>query len=101
MKENPELTKMYKEYLSAKAESNKKAAKAKQAEINEKTKQQQENQNKKKFLNGTSPTSQSSRAGYNGPAPGNNKVPINRIFAKRNFLGRIIDSKPGKPYPGQ
>jgi hypothetical protein len=105
-KKNPQFTIDYYKNLSAKAESNKKAAIAKQVENNEKTKQyitrkqQQENQNRK-FLNGTSPTPQSSRAGYNGPAQGNKVPSYISPFAKRNRMGWYIDPNTGKPYPGQ
>jgi hypothetical protein len=84
-----------------------KAAEAKKAENNAKTKQYierkklQEKKNKE-FLQGNSATPQSSRAdpNYNGPAPGN-KVSINKAFEKRNRMGRLINSKTGLPYPGQ
>lgn len=104
-KTNPELTKMYKEYLSAKAELNKKAAAARQAEINAKQaestaiKQQREEKNRI-LLQGNHVPAQSSREGYSNSAPGN-KVPINRMFAIRNRMGRLINRNTGKPYPVQ
>ena len=105
-KKNPQFTLDYFRNLSAKAKLNQKAAEAKQAEFNAKTgeyiarKQQQENQNRK-FLNGTSPTPQSSRAGYNGPAPGNKVPSYISPFAKRNKRGKYINPNTGILYPGQ
>jgi len=106
MEENPELTKKYNEYLSAKAELNKKAAEAKKAETNAKTKQyierkkRQEEKNSKN-LNGTIPTPQSSREGFSNSAPGNKVPSYISPFAKRNKMGQYIDPNTGKPYPGQ
>ena len=102
-KKNPQFTLDYFRNLSAKAELNKEAAKAKKAENNKKTtentarKQQLEEKNRI-LLQGNQVPAQSSREGYSNSAPGN-KVPINRLFAKRNRMGRLINSKTGLPYP--
>jgi hypothetical protein len=105
-KKNPQFTLDYFRNLSAKAELNKEAAKAKKAENNKKTtenaarKQQREEKNRI-LLQGNHVPAQSSREGYSNSAPGN-KVPSQiSPFAKRNRMGRYIDPNTGKPYPLQ
>ena len=80
---------------------------AKQAEYNANTKKytarkQQREENNRILLQGRPAVPpQSSRAGYNGPAPAN-KVPRHiSPFAKRNKMGRYIDPITGLPYPNQ
>lgn len=106
-KTNPQFTLDYFRNLSAKAAEDKKAAAAKQAEFNANTikyierKQQQEEKNRILLQGRQAVPPQSSRAGYNGPAPVN-KVPSHiSPFAKRNRMGRYIDPNTGLPYPNQ
>jgi hypothetical protein len=97
-KKNPQFTLDYFRNLSAKAAEDKKATAAKTTE-NTARKQQREEKNRI-LLQGNQVPAQSSREGYSNSAPGN-KVPINRMFAKRNRMGRLINSKTGLPYPNQ
>ena len=93
-KKNPQFTLDYFRNLSAKAELNKKATAAKQAEFNAKTREYIEK-------NGTGTIPQSSRTGNNGPALGNKVPSYISPFAKRNKRGKYIDPNTGILYPGQ
>ena len=106
-KTNPQFTIDYFINLSAKAAEDKKDAAAKQAEYNANTikytarKQQREENNRILLQGRPAVPPQSSRAGYNGPAPAN-KVPRHiSPFAKINKMGRYIDPITGLPYPNQ